>query len=308
MKDYLAIMISATIALLYRVLVEFGVMEIDSFTFLVFVPIIIGFIPFWFQKEMRLFKVILYPMLSVLLFLIIAFFMRLEDLGCFIILLPPYFLISMTVSVIIYFVKKKSRKDQLKVYLSPILIVPIFSGIIEKNIQEKETTYEVSNQVIITKSSVEVWNNLLNVPELTNYIDKTVYNYLGFPNPVKSEYFEESNIRVGYFSSEVKLYEKVSKIDSLKEVSFTINIDKSNLESSQTIKHALNSKNITFNSITYRLTEVENNIVKLELACEYKLSSNLPYYGEFWSKKIINDFEIKLLNALKNKIETTSQH
>lgn len=272
---------------------------------MIFIPIIVGFIPFLVQKEMNLFKVILYPILSVSLFLIIAFFMRLEDLGCFLILLPPYLLISIIVSIVIYYAKKDFGKGKLKIYILPILVFPIFSGVLEKHIQERETNYSVSNQVIIKKPKIEVWNNLLNVPELTGYIDKSIYNYLGFPNPVKSVYFEESKVRIGYFSNGVQLNESVNIIEVFREVSFTINIKESDFESSQTLKHALKLKNIEFNKITYRIKEIDKDIVKLELLCNYKLSSNLPYYGEFWSKRIINDFEEKLLNALKYKTENT---
>lgn len=306
MKDNLTILFSAIFALIYRILVEIGVLDIDSFTFIIFIPIIIGFLPFLLQRKMNPLKVIVYPILSVLLFLLIAFFMRLEDLGCFVILLPPYILLSIVVSLIIYYLKKDFGKDKIKVHILPLLILPVLSGFFEKQIQEKESIYKISNKVMINESNVTVWNNLLNVPNLTNYIDKSIYNYLGFPNPIKSKYSNVSNVRIGYFSNDMQLNEKVVKSDYLKEISFAINLDKSNFDSSQTLKHAMKSKNIIFNSITYKLDKHQKNVVKLELECQYKISSNIPLYGEFWSKRIINDFEIKLLNALKRKIENTS--
>lgn len=112
MKDNLTILFSAIFALIYRILVEIGVLDIDSFTFIIFIPIIIGFLPFLLQRKMNPLKVIVYPILSVLLFLLIAFFMRLEDLGCFVILLPPYILLSIVVSLIIYYLKKDFGKDK----------------------------------------------------------------------------------------------------------------------------------------------------------------------------------------------------
>ena len=73
-------------------------------------------------------------------------------------------------------------------------------------------------------------------------------------------------------------------------------------------QHILKNKNLVFNSITYQLKSINDNQTELSLICNYNIKSNIPFYGEFWSKNIIIDFEHKLLKALKkwNEKQTPS--
>ncbi|WP_435524753.1 hypothetical protein [Chryseobacterium indoltheticum] len=150
----------------------------------------------------------------------------------------------------------------------------------------------------------EIWKNLFSVPDLTDYIDQSAFNYFGFPNPVKSEYSEKTNVRLGYFSNGIILNENVIESKPLEELSFKINVEECDLESSQTFDHILKNKNLIFNTITYKLQSVDENTTELTLVCDYKVKSNIPFYGEFWSESIILDFENKLLKALKKQNET----
>ena len=53
------------------------------------------------------------------------------------------------------------------------------------------------------------------------------------------------------------------------------------------------------------ITDNEDDTTKTELTLtfNYNVKTNIPIYGEFWSKKIIIDFEQKLLKALKKRNE-----
>ena len=144
---------------------------------------------------------------------------------------------------------------------------------------------------------------MFSVPDLTHYIENSTFNYFGFPNPIKSQFDKKSNTRLGYFSNGIVLNESVEYSKQFEELSFKINVDKSNLEKSQTFSHVLKNENLIFNNITYKLRSINENSTELTLVCDYKIKSNLPFYGEFWSKKIIRDFEEKLLNALKKQNE-----
>jgi hypothetical protein len=268
-----------------------------------------GYLPFIIDKNTFIeskTKSILFPLISVISFLLIAFITRLEDLGCFIILLPPYLIISIIVSFILRsLLKSRTEINSNSLTKNSLLFIaiPIIIGNIEKKIEKRDSNFEISEKIIIDSPKQIIWNNLFSVPNLTNYVDSSIYNYLGFPNPIKSEYDFITNTRLGYFSNGIVLNEKISEQKELEKLSFEINVEKSNLNQSQTFKHILKSKNLVFNSITYKLKCINNNKTELTLTCNYNVKTNIPIYGEFWSKKIIIDFEQKLLKALKKRNE-----
>jgi hypothetical protein len=51
MKKYIGIIASVVYALLFRLLVEFHVMEINSWTYLILVPVLMGYLPFVLDKK-----------------------------------------------------------------------------------------------------------------------------------------------------------------------------------------------------------------------------------------------------------------
>ncbi|MCC9065072.1 hypothetical protein [Flavobacterium piscisymbiosum] len=309
MKQYYGILFAVIYAMSFRILVEFGILEFNSIGYLIAVPVIMGYLPFLLDPRVfanSCLKAVLFPLISSFLFLYLAFKARLEDLGCLIILLPPYLLVSILISLAFrYFIRLKMESDYNKVTKNSlfIIIIPIIIGNIEKYVEKKESAFQVLQTVNINVPSEVVWNNLSSVPELTNYIDNSVYSYLGFPNPVRSEYNAKTNTRLGYFDNGVVLNEKIIELDKFKKMSFAINVEKSKLDCSQTFKHVLKNKNLVFSSITYKLEKINASKTKLTLVCDYKIRTNVPLYGEFWSKNIISDFESKLLNALKKNIE-----
>ena len=309
MKKYIGIIASVLYALLFRILVEWHVMEMNSWTYLIFVPILMGYLPFVLDKKTFIeskAKSILFPMVSVVLFLVIAFITQLEELSCFVILLPPYMVFSVLVSwgLRTALINRTGDSSNGRTKNGLIFIaLPLLLGQIEQGLDKRTNAMELSEKIIIESSDQRVWDNLFSVPDLSKDVESSVYNYLGFPNPVRSIYDEKTNTRLGYFSNGIVLHEKVVEQKDCKKLSFAIDVEKSMLDKSQTFRHVLRNKNLVFQSITYRLKRIAANRTELTLSCTYQLSSNIPVYGAFWSKQIIRDFETKLLYALKRNIE-----
>ena len=158
MKTYLGLILSAVYGLFIRFLGEWDVMEINSFSYLIIVPMVIGFIPFFFQASryrQSWAVAIFFPLLSVLIYLITAVISGLEDLICFIIIGLPYVLFSVIISVVLFLLVKKQRiphgkendiVDQLSV---SVLLLPIVFGQIEKQFPKTETRMELAHEIQI---------------------------------------------------------------------------------------------------------------------------------------------------------------
>lgn len=311
MKQYFGLIFSAVYGLIIRVVSEFDFIEINSLSYLIVAPMIMGFIPF-FMKDSGYRKnwavAVFYPLLAVILYLITAVISGLEDLICFFIIGLPYVFFSVIMSVIFYQVLKKKSKpkddesiiDQLSV---PLLFLPVLLGMIEKQFPKHKTEHIVSNQILINQPDSVIWKNLFAVPNLRNTGSSGFLNSFIVPQPTHSTYDSKTNTRLGYFENGIVLNESVIANEKNKKLTFAINLNKSKLSSSPTFDHVLKNKSLEFEFIGYELKRLQNGSTALKLTTKYTIHSNIPYYGEFWSTKIVNQFEQSLLQSLKKVLE-----
>jgi hypothetical protein len=186
----------------------------------------------------------------------------------------------------------------------PFIFLPLVLGSIEKNFQKTESNHLIENQIIINSSSSNVWKNLYEVPNLSNYTQTSFINYIGVPKPVYSTYDSKNNIRLGYFDNGLILNEKVIETIHERKLGFTIDFSKSNLNQNLTLINIVKEKSMIFDSIIYELTPINENKSILKLKCKYSLNTNLTPYASYLTYKILNDFENNLLGSLKCKLES----
>ncbi|MEQ8478042.1 hypothetical protein [Fulvivirga sp.] len=311
-KKYIGIALGAMYGVAIRLLmnpIENGIKLYDiynlySVTFIWITPIIIGIIPVILAKkeilESRL-RQFTYPVLSVLSFFTVAITSRIEDWICLLILVLPFLIGAGLAGILTATIIE--RIDSKKLY--SILFLPVILGVMEARLPNHKESFEVNSTIEINATKSIVWNYLIEVPEITNdEYEKGIFNFLGIPRPIKSqlEIIDGIKYRVGYFSDNLKLAESIESIDSLTSVSFKIHLDKSQLRDSPTDVHILKGQYFKFRNISYHLEEVQGNTL-LTLKCNYEIDSKMNFYGNFWAKQIINDFEERLLNSLKRKIE-----
>jgi len=141
--------------------------------------------------------------------------------------------------------------------LIPFLIMPI-----ESKFSNQKDSYSVESKIIVEASKAKIWNQIIEVTEIEeSEYDYGFYNYIGIPRPVKSELkeIEGEEYRVGYFTDNLRLVEKITQIDSLNFVEFKIELEKSSLRNLPTDKHILQGKYFKFDNISYKLVEGGKN-------------------------------------------------
>ena len=209
---------------------------------------------------------------------------------------------SIIISVVLYEIYK-DKDDKITKNALPLLLIPILLGPIEKQFSKVKSEYIISNQIVIERGSQIVWQNLYAVPNLEKNNTKGIINYLGVPQPLKSTYDPNTNVRLGYFENNIILHEQVSNSIEYKQLTFKIDSEQSKLSNSPTLQHLIKGKNMEFDYIQYDLEALKNGHTLLKLSTKFSINSNLPKYGEYWSSLIINDFEKNLLQSLKITLE-----
>lgn len=306
-KQFLGIILSAIYALIIRLLGEWNLIEINSISYLIIAPMALGFVPFYFKGgrfRKSISVAILYPLLSVLIFLIIAIITHLEDLLCFIIIGLPYVILSVCASIVLFYVTKEKQDDEINRSSLSILLLPVLFGMVEKELPKVKTDLSVSNTIVIDLPDTVVWNHLFEIPDLSAANSPGLINYLGVPQPLRSTYDSVTNTRLGYFEKGILLTESIVEQVDYRKLVFAIDINKSQFGSNPTLNHILKVENMEFKDIRYELKSLDNGRTLLKLSTNYSIHSNLPFYGKFWSTRIIDDFERKLLGSLKKVLET----
>lgn len=186
------------------------------------------------------------------------------------------------------------------------MLLPLFLNPIEHLFPNQTETYTIESKIIINENAKTVWANIIEVPEIKdNEYEYGFFNYIGVPRPIKSvlETHDNKVYRVGYFTDNLKLYETISEIRPNQFVNFKIDIDKSELRDTPSDQHVLKSNYFRFENISYTLNPINDKQTELILRCDYIIESKMNGYANFWADNIIKDFEVRLLNALKSKLE-----
>lgn len=314
LKQYIGILLGALYGLAVRFLLNpkdnsaneiYNYYNIYTISFIWILPIAISIIPILFGKDEVLkskWKSFVFPVLSVLLFFIFTLSSGIEDWLCILILTFPFLLSAGIIGLIVTPIIKNRKSGK----LYSIILLPLIVSPIESLIPNKTESFNVETKIIVDTDKQTIWKNLIEVPEIKeNEYNKGFFNFIGVPRPIKSkiEIINQKEFRIGYFSDGLKLYETISNIEPLEFVEFNIHINESKLRDLPTDKHLLKSDYFSFEKISYSLEELAPNKTVLTLSCSYSLNSKMNGYASFWANSIIKDFEIRLLDSLKLKIE-----
>lgn len=217
--QYIGILLGAVYGIILRILGGSDAVgdfySIYSITFIWITPIVVSLIPIFissnelYKSKLKLF---FYPVLSVLLFGIIALSTGLEDMLCILILGFPFIFVAGITGLTIGTIIKNNKVDK-KLY--SIVFLPLLLNPIESLLPNTTEIFKVENRIVIEQNDKIVWENILEVPEIHNSEYKSgFYNFLGVPRPIKSELktIENKTYRIGHFTDNLKLVESISEI------------------------------------------------------------------------------------------------
>lgn len=286
---------------------HFSFTDLFSITFIWIVPFIMGVAPLIFAKKRHLentgYTAIL-PLLSVLLFAIICFMTRIEDLICIIIISLPFILCAMIGGLVFGRFVLKYRERRGIVY--SILFIPLIAGFVEDQFTIPSQAFEIRTVRVINASQDDIWKNVIRVKEIRDEeYKKGFFNYAGIPKPIFAELDKDTigATRIGHFEGGLLFRETVSYWDSKNKISFNIKVIPSTLRQTVFDQHLLTGKHFEFLTASYELKKINDVQTQLTLTSSYQLDTRINLYASMWGNSMLNDFQDRLLDVIKKRCE-----
>ena len=285
-----------------------GLFSVMSVTFLFLLPTILGALSVYLsshQNAKSLTYRVLFPWVSLFLFLIITLAFAVEGWACWLMILPVFMVASSIGGLIGGYLKTKSNNDRLNIsllFLLPFLIVPV-----ENMIETIPSTYKAYTYIDIDAPVEKIWDNVTRVKEIPIEKDKGfLTKILGFPRPVKANlnYEGVGAYREAIFTKGLVFHETVTEYKDNKRMVFDIKAYPHEIPSTTLDEHVvIGGDYFEVLSGTYELENLPNGKNRLHLYSFFKMNTNFNFYAGWWGKLIMKDIQNNILQVEKERSE-----
>jgi hypothetical protein len=171
LRKYAGIIIGAVYALSLRLVFNFEWLDVFfslfSITFVWVTPVIIGLIPLFYANKDQLNSWgyrIFSPVWTVVIFFLLCFLTRLEDLICLWVILIPYMLGAVTVGLIAGEIIQRIKIWRGTLY--SIIFLPLVISPIEQQFKTPTNSYAVATSITINAKPETIWKNIIRVRQI----------------------------------------------------------------------------------------------------------------------------------------------
>jgi hypothetical protein len=285
----------------------FSQFQTMSLAFLFGVPAVMGAITVYFgtesQKASRLFRVCM-PWVTVFAFLYTTMITLLEATVCVVMLLPAFMLSASLGGVIMGTTidRSKNKQQTLNIFLAlPFLFAPV-----ESQFGSPTSTNTVATEIIIHADKETVWDNIKSVSEIKEEeLRWSFAHFIGIPKPIRSKLTEEriGGVRHIEWEKGIRFREKITEWNRYESFSYDILVD--HIPPDAIDKHVeIGGKYFDVLNGGYKLTQIDKNTTKLTLSCTYRVTTNFNFYSKRWADFIMDDFQVVILNVVKERCES----
>lgn len=282
--------------------------SVMSISFLFCLPTIVGALVIYFSKVSNVKKFwyrFFIPWLPIFLFLAVTLVFSIEGAACWIMIMP-LFLLTSSIGGLIggYF---KLRKKENKIYISALMLLPLFISPVEQFIGKIPGTYKAYTYIDINASDDKIWSNVTRVRQIETNQDKGWFTkLLDFPRPVKAElnYNGIGAYREAKFTKGLTFHETVLQYEDKKKMVFSIKAYPYEIPTATMDEHVVIGGDF-FDVLqgTYELEKLNNKTYRLHLYSYFKLTTTFNFYASWWARWIMKDIQNNILQVEKQRAE-----
>jgi len=308
-----AVIIPVVFALISRAL--FSLAELNDFFvlmntgFIFFVPFALGALTINLSPiekvKSRAYRLCM-PWLPIFIFFVVTTLLNIEGWACWIMIMPVFLIAASIGGEVAGFFKIEKHKNE-KMYISFILLLPLFISPIEQHIAKIPGRYKADTHIDIHASKEQIWKNVTRVREISESQDKGWFTrFLGFPRPIKAELNFEGKgaFRKAIFDKGLIFDETVTDYEHQKKMSFTIKANPYDIPSTTMDEHiVVGGDYFDVLNGTYELEPLNDNTYRLHLYSHFKLTTSFNFYASWWAGWIMEDIQNNILQIVKQRAE-----
>ncbi|MBF9255682.1 hypothetical protein I2I11_20460 [Pontibacter sp. 172403-2] len=283
----------------------YGLMTM-SFMFLV--PFVIGLITAYYHDSVtssRKIGVIAMPLISIVGFVGLSVFFGMEGVICALMALPIFLFMALLGGLVgvQVFERNRSKVHVLLWVILPFLLAPFenYFGLTDKIFSEHTT-------IVINSDDETVWGNITRVSRISeSENNSSLFQVMGFPRPIEAELdtVAVGGIRKAIFARGLFFTERVTQMNPLKVLAFSIEADPNSIPPKALDEHVLvGGKYFDVLEGKYEIKRISSDKIILHLTSQFRLSTRFNFYSGLWSKLIMSDIQKNILEIIKKRSET----
>ncbi len=326
MKTLFAVGFASLYGLIVRLL--FGFMEdfmgIMSITFLVLVPIFIGFLTvILIPRVSNGAAAFFLPWLTSLVILFVTIALSIEGAICWIMVFPFFAILAGIGGSIAYSIKKRNarNKDLDKndwgkpntLNVSALFFVPALLGYLEGERTLVPVEYTITKQMVIAAAPAEVWSQLTHINELKESERQGSFsNWMGFPRHLRTvaDTFAVGGTRFAVYEKGLYFKETISEYVPGKRMVLAIKTDPDNIPPTVMDEHILiGGKHLDILKDEYSLEQLPDGSSRLSLSSRFRINTPLNWYAGLWAAYLMSDILVGELELVKARTtEAVQKH
>jgi hypothetical protein len=282
--------------------------SVMSVAFILFLPMGVGALTIYLSNREQVEKFtyrFFMPWLPIGLFFILTIVFDVEGWACWIMILPIFLLLGSIGGLIAGYYKLKKKKNE-KLFVSFIILLPIFVSPIEQAIGKIPGQYKADTYIDIHAAADKIWGNVTRVREISKEDRGWLTRTLGFPRPIKAElnYEGVGAFRKAIFDKGLVFDETVTEYEPLKKMVFTIKANPYDIPATTMDEHiVVGGKYFDVLNGTYELEKFNETTYRLHLYSHFKLTTTFNFYASWWAGWIMKDIQQNILQIIKKRAE-----
>lgn len=279
-----------------------GYFALVSVTFLIVVPVVIGYLavfpaprPSWWY---RLFM----PWVPVSAGVAASMLAGWEGAICVVMSTPVLLLLSSVGGLAAGFHSAKRTRHAAVVAILPFVLGPVETLLTAPTRVERNVT-----EIVVNAPASTVWKHVIEVPEISeSEWTRALYTTIGFPRPVSATLDREGvgGVRRATFRGGVLFLEEVTHWDVERRIAFTIDAQTASIPPSSLDPHVIiGGKYFDVLDGEYLLEPRSDGTTLVVLSSTHRVSTTLNVYTAWWARVVMQSIQESILEVVKKRAE-----